>query len=138
MAKPRAKVVMPVKEDIGPVRYSQERLFWGADPSTAKELKKVWKDEEQLATESVPEDVLCVVIMMAAWGRRFGIDIVDDYDLLLQRARDLMEAQVLHHPDLFFVSCICILHRRNEEPTVGGFEQLAIPEHFANLIGGDA
>lgn len=134
----KPKEVSQAFTETGPVRYSQDRLFWGADASTVKELKKVWKDEEQLATEQVPEDILCVVIMMAAWGRRFGIDVVDDYDTLLQRAYDLMVAQSLHHPDLFFVSCICILHKRNEEPTVGGFEQLSIPEHFATLIGGDA
>lgn len=133
----KAKVQESPPEDVGNVRYSQERLFWGADAQAIKELKAVWKEGEQLASESVPHELLCVVIMMAAWGRRFGLDIVDDYDLLLQRARDAMEASELHHPDLFFISCLCILHRRNDEPTVGGFEQIGIPEHFSNLIGGD-
>jgi len=135
MAKPRAKIVMPVREEIGPVRYSQERLFWGVEPATVKALKQVWADDEQLATEAVPEDSLCVVILLAAWGRRFGVELVDDYDLLLQRARDAMAASNLHHPDLYFVSCVCILAQREDAPTVGAFEQINIPEHYENLIG---
>lgn len=127
----------PAPEDVGPVRYTQERLFWGCDPATVKELKAVWKDGEQIATEAVPDDALAVVTLMAAWGMRFDIELVDDYLQLLQRCRDAMEARTLHHPDLYFISCICILARREEAPTVGAFEQINIPEHFANLFGED-
>lgn len=133
--KPKTQVAP--SEETGPVRYTQERLFWGCDPDTVKALRGVWKEGDQLATESVPEDALCVVVMMAAWARRFGADLVDDYELLLQRARDAMARMELHHPELFFVSCICILYQRNEEPTVGGFEQVGIPNHYETLIGGE-
>lgn len=131
------QAVQAPPEETGPVRYTQERLFYGCDSDLTKALKQVWKDGEQLATETIPDEGLCVVTMMAAWGRRFGVDVVDDYELLLQRCRDAMAEMRIHHPELFFVSCICILFQRNEEPTIGGFEQVGVPDHFANLIGGD-
>jgi hypothetical protein len=137
MMAPRAKRVQQAPpEDVGPVRYTQERLFWGIDSDTVKALKQVWKDGEQLATEAIPDEAICCVIMLAAWGRRFGVDLVDDYEVLLQRARDGMLETRIHHPDLYFVSCACILYQRNEEPTIGGFEQIGIPAHYEALIGG--
>lgn len=126
----------PPVEDVGPVRYSQDRLFWGIDLDTVKALKQVWKDGEQLATEAVPDEAVCCVIMLAAYAKRFSVELVDDYDTLLERARAGMEASRMHHPDLFFVSCICILAKRDECPTLGGFEQVGITEHYETLIGG--
>lgn len=123
------------QEDVGPVRYTQERLFWGIEEGMVKQLKALWKDAEQLEVSGLPDECLCVVIMMAAWARRGGIDLVDDYDALIQRARDAFEAGELHHPDLFFVSCVCILHRRDDVPSIGAFTQINIPEHYENLIG---
>jgi hypothetical protein len=122
-------------EDHGPVRYTQERLFWGIDADTVKQLKALWKEGEQLEAADLPTECLCCVIMLAAWAHRFEVELVDDYDALLQRARDAMQAYELHHPDMFFVSCTCILAQRGEAPTLGSFEQIGIPEHYENLIG---
>lgn len=121
--------------DVGPVRYTQERLFWGVDSDTVKALKEVWKEGEQLATEAIPDEAIACVAMLAAYAKKQSLELVDDYDALLQRCRDGMDAHTLHHPDLFFVSCTCLLALRGDEPTIGSFEQIGITEHYEDLIG---
>jgi hypothetical protein len=125
----------PPREEVGPVRYTQDRLFWEVDKETLKALKDVWKEGEQLATDAIPDNAIACVTLLAAYGKKQGVELVDDYDALLQRCRDGMGASTLHHPDLFFVSCICLLALREDEPTLGGFEQIGITEHYEDLIG---
>lgn len=131
---PKRKRTLPPEEN--PTRYTQERLFWGIDDETVDELKALWKEGDQLATEAIPEEAICCVILLAAYVRRMEIALVDDYPALLQRARTALDAGTLHHPDLFFVSCTWHLYQRGAEPTIGGFTQIGIPELYEALIGG--
>ncbi len=117
-------------------RYTVTR-FLESDTSkkTVTLLRKAWKDNDQLATKAIPRDGLLQVTIMAAWGRRVDIELVDDYDALLERMRDALKEDFIQHPDTFFASSICIMAARGEELTVGGFEQLNIPTIFCELLG---
>lgn len=129
MARSR-RGAQPPAEEAGPVRYTQERLFWDVDADTVKALRQVWKDGEQLATEALPDCAVCCVLLLAAYAKRFDVELVDDYDALIERACDGK-----HHPDLFFISCIRILHQRGEAPTLGAFVQIGIPDLYEDLVG---
>ena len=129
----RKKPELPPNEPD--TRYTQDRFFWGISESLQKDLKEAWAQGEALSAVNLPDECLCAVTMLAAWGMRTDTQIVDDYDELIEIVQDRFNKSALHHPDLFFVSCICILHARAEEPTIGGFTQLGIPALFYNLIG---
>jgi hypothetical protein len=122
---------------VGRAVYSVKRFLGNCTTATAKGLRKAWADGDQLAAAGVPVDGLPAVVILAAWGRRTNIDLVDDYEELLTRTRDAFNKCSLRHPDLFLASCICILASRGEAPTVGSFEQISIPAIFQELLGGE-
>jgi len=110
--------------------YDAKRFLSSCTPKTAKAIDAVWKAGEQLVADAVPREALPAVLILAAWGRRVDVEIVDDYDALLERTSTALKDGNLHHPDLFFVSCICILAERGQEPTIGGFETINVPDIF--------
>lgn len=126
--------VEPLPKDEPGTRYTQERLFWGIEQETIKDLKEAWNEGETLSVELLPDETLCAVLMLAAYARKQGIDIVDDYDALINKVQEKLTTHSIHHPDLFMVSMICILHARGDEPSLGGLTQINIPEHFENLF----
>lgn len=98
-------------------------------------LRKTWKEGDQLAAAKVPRDGMVQVVIMAAWGMRVDMELVDDFDALLERMRDILKEDYPQHPDTFVASSICIMAARKDEITVGGFEQLNIPHIFCELLG---
>jgi hypothetical protein len=129
------KKVQPLPEDAPGTKYTQERLFWNIDPDTIKDLKEAWREGDALSPDLLPDETLCAVTLLAAWAHKTGIDIVDDYDELIKLVRAKLANPGLNHPDLFMVSMICILDARGEQPTIGGFEQIGLPDLFEDLIG---
>jgi hypothetical protein len=130
----KRKVVHTLPVDEPGTRYTQERLFWGIEQDTIKDLKEAWDEGEVLSVELLPDETLCAVTLLAAYARMQDIDIVDDYDALINTVRAKLTGEGLHHPDLFMVSMICILHARADRPSLGGLTQINIPEHFENLF----
>jgi hypothetical protein len=122
--------------EVGPVKYTVERFLSSVEPATAKSLRKVWREGLQLAASRVPPHALPAVVLLATWARRNGIELVDDFDELLAATQTAFDdGTVIHHPDLFFVSCILILYARDQVPTLGGFESIGIPAIYNDLMG---
>lgn len=116
--------------------YTVQRfLTSGTSKKTSDMLRKTWKENDQLVASKVPRDGMVQVVIMAAWGTRVDMELVDDYDALLERMRDIFKEGDVEHPDAFFASSICIMAARGDELTVGGFEQLNIPSIFCDLLG---
>lgn len=116
--------------------YTVKRfLETGTSKKTAEMLRKTWKENDQLVASKVPRDGLVQVVIMSAWGLRVDMELVDDYDALLERMRDVLKEGDVDHPDCFFASSVCIMAARGDVLTVGGFEQLNIPGIFCDLLG---
>jgi hypothetical protein len=116
-------------------KYTVERFLSACSKQTVKTLRAAWKEGDQLAADKVPKDALPAVLILAAWGRRCDMELVDDYDVLLKRTRAAMTDGSVNHPDLFFASGILIMHERGEDAVIGGFVQLNIDGIFNDLLG---
>jgi hypothetical protein len=121
--------------EVGPVRYSTERFMSSIETGLAKKLRTAFKAGAQLAAAKVPTEALPAVVILASWGVRYDEHIVDDYELLARMRQAFDDGAVVHHPDLFFASCVCILALRDQVPTVGSFEAIGVPDIYANLFG---
>lgn len=117
------------------MEYSGTRFLSDCSKKVAKALRDAWSDGEQLATEAVPKEALPAVLILAAWGLRIDIEIVDDYDTLLDRTEQALKDGNVHHPDLFFASSIIIMARRGQELSLGGFELIGVPGIFIEFFG---
>lgn len=133
MSRRSKTVALP--PNVPGTRFTQERLFWGIDEETVDALKTTWKNGEALAVAALPLNTLCAVTLLSAWAHKQDMDIVDDYEELIKTVRASLVDPGLHHPELFFVSATCILDARGEQPTIGGFEQIGVPDLFEDLIG---
>jgi len=112
------------------MNYTADRFLDGMSKKLAQGLRKAWAAGGQLVSEKVPKEALPAVLILAAWGERIEVQIVDDYEVLLERTRQAFKDNGLHHPDLFFASAICIMAERGQELTVGSFETINIPNLF--------
>lgn len=115
--------------------YDTKRFLSSCAPKTAKALKEAWAEGAQLASSAIPRDALPAVLILAGWGRRIDIEIVDDYDELLERTKEAMKGDGIHHPDLFFASSIIILAERGQEPSIGAFETINVPTIYEEFFG---
>lgn len=119
------------------IEYTLTRFMSNLSPKMAKLIIAACKSGEQLTTDAIPEEALANVTILASFGKRIDVDIVDDYEGLVQRLTDHYAdgGNAGNHLDGFLASSICILATRGDMPTIGGFEQVGIPDIFAQLFG---
>lgn len=114
--------------------YSVERFTHGmsSDPMLADMVLAALRSGYQLTADAIPDMALPAVLMLSAYGKYYqDVDIVDDYELLVEAQREAFRGfGNCAHPDLFFASCICILDARGEFPCRAAFEDLQIPVIF--------
>jgi hypothetical protein len=116
--------------------YTVERFLSSCQPKLAKSLKALWAEGGQLAAAKVPESAIVPVIIIAAYGKKQDIELVDDYDALLEAFRELTKGGAcFQHPDTFFASSICIMAARGQDVSLGGFESIGVPDIYEELFG---
>jgi hypothetical protein len=124
----------PVRVPLtGRARYTVERFLSDCSPATAKLLRAAWANGDQLAARRVPADGLPCVLILASYARVYGVELVDDFDALLERYKEL-ESE-FYHPDKFFGSCICLLAAHGQWPDEVSFESIGIPHIYEELLG---
>jgi hypothetical protein len=115
--------------------YSLTRFMSNLSPKLAKQIIKHCNDGEQFDAAAIPRDALPNVTILAAFGSRIDVEIVDDYDKLLDRLRTACNDGNVHHPDLFLATSIALMAQRGQDITLGGFEAVGVPDIFAELFG---
>ena len=119
-------------DPVGFDRYTPERFVSDCSPESQAMLTKTWKRGEQLAARRVPVDALPCVVIMASYLRTYDVELVDDFDALLDRYSD--NVADCCHPDKFFASCIKILHLRLLSPSPEAFESIRIHEIYEAMF----
>lgn len=119
----------------GPSRFTVERFLSAMPKDVALNVRLAWEGGFQVRAAKVPEVALPAVLILAAYARRDEVELVDDYDLLVERMRDAVsDFGLTSHPDLFMASCICILHARGELPSFESFEAIGLPSIYTKLV----
>ena len=114
-------------------RWGLER--WQAlcsDPVGLRMLLLPLRAGYQLEAARVPVAVLGHVALLACYARNYeGVELVDDYDALLDR---IDEGHLPEHVDRWLLSCLLILHRRNHFPLRDVFEDLGYDDVYTQLV----
>lgn len=116
----------------GKARFTVERFLSDCCEKTRKYLVGQWKQGNQLVARKVPFDGLPPVVILAAYAKLYGVELVDDYDALLDRYRENIEECC--HPDKFFSSCILLLADRGQIPSDEAFESINVPNLYEELL----
>lgn len=119
-------------DPVGRGRLTPERFLSDCSPETRSFLTKAWKRGDQLVASRVPVDGLACVVIMAAFLRTYSVNLVDDFDALIDRFE--MYVKDIAHPDKFFASCIGILNRRFQQPDEEAFDSINIPAIYEELF----
>lgn len=130
--KPPAREPAPVPV-VGPGRYTATRFLSDCSDETYWFLVNSWKEGDQLDSHGVPVDGLPAVVILAAYARQYGVDLVDDYVALLDRYWETLKET--NHPDKFFASCIVILDETGQAPDEASFETIRVPDIYEELLG---
>lgn len=133
--KPKSSIVAPTQNQeavTGPLRYNATRFLSDCCDSTWAFLKGEWAEGNQLGSRKVPVDALPAVVILSSYARQYGVELVDDFDALLERYNDNMRE--CSHPDKFFASCVVILSERGQVPDDASFESIRIPEIYEELF----
>lgn len=116
----------------GPARYTVERFLSDCCESTERYLRENWAEGNQLLVDEIPTDALPPVVMLACYARQYGVDLVDDYTVLLDRYWE--EAADFYHPDKFFSSSILVMDETGAVPEEVSFETINIPAIYEELL----
>lgn len=122
----------PVPPSTGPGRFTVERFLCNCTDATKELLLANWREGNQLVAKRVPIDALPAVLILASYAYDYGIELVDDYDALIERF--LMYRSDCAHPDKFMASCITILYERGLSPDDESFEAINIPNLYEELF----
>jgi hypothetical protein len=116
----------------GRARYHATRFLADCTDATERFLRAAWASGDQLVARRVPVDGLPAVVIMAAYAKDYGSELVDDFDALLERYKE----NVLNcsHNDKFFASCICILSERYQSPSDEAYESINVPGIYEELF----
>lgn len=118
------------------VDYTVERFLHGiGDPVLKECLIVALGSGYQLTADAIADQALPVVVILAAYAKYHeDVDLVDDYELLLEAQREAFgSAGNCAHPDLYLASCICILDSQGMAPSRAAFEDVAVPTIFTEL-----
>lgn len=122
----------PPVATIGPGRYTPGRFLSDCSEDTRDFLVSNWSEGNQLVARRVPVDGLPPVVLLACYARQYGVELVDDYEALLERYWE--NVGECYHPDKFMASCIIHLHARGLAPGDEAFESVNIPKIYEELF----
>jgi hypothetical protein len=130
--QPPAPEPQPNTPATGPERYTGARFLSNCAPDSEEWLREQWTEGNQLRSEQIPVDALPPVLILACYAREYGVELTDDYDLLLSRYDDNIAS--VFHPDKFFASSISLLAGRGQVPSDEAFESIHIPTIYEELL----
>lgn len=116
--------------------YTVERFVHGiGDPLLKETILLALASGYQLTADAIPDQALPVVLILACYAKYHeDVDLVDDYELLLEAQREAFRSSGnCAHPDLFFASCICILDTHGQYPSRAAFSDIGVPILFDEL-----
>lgn len=121
------------KAGTGRDRFTTERFLGGIGDAVAKDLIRLsLSSGYQLSTRALHSQTLPAVLILAAYSRyHVDVELVDDYDKLLEMYQEVIPECA--HPDKYLASCICILHPREQFPSLAAFEDINVPQLFTEL-----
>lgn len=123
---------MNVPENVGRARFTVERFLSNCSPATKEYLLENWAESNQLLVEEIPPDGLPPVVILAAFTRLYDVELVDNYDELLNKY--WWESPDIFHPDKFFASSVCIMDENGTSPDLESFEAINIPTIYEELF----
>lgn len=129
---PKTQIARQELPDTGPGRYHHARFMADCAPATEAMLRKAFANGDQLVAKRVPIDGLPVVVILAAYLRDYGAELVDDYDVLLDRYWE--HKPDCAHNDKFFASCIYLLHQRGQVPEDAAYTSINVPGIYEELF----
>lgn len=119
-------------DPVGPARFTPARFLSSCCEESAATISKAWKRGDQLVSRRVPVDALPCVVIMASYLRTYDVELVDDFDKLIERYDDHISE--VFHPDKFLASCISILHKRYQAPSAEAFESIHIHDVYEAMF----
>lgn len=115
-------------------RHSVSRFLANLDAVEEDVLRSTLALGYQLSADAVEGNLAPCVVILAAYARRvLDMELVDDFDELIARQRQAFQ-KYCHHPDLFFASCVVILHAVGDQPSVEAFRDIGASELFNELV----
>jgi len=113
-----------------------ERFLCKSSDESAEWLAGEWSEGNLIEAIRVPADLLTPALLMAAFARAHGVQIVDLYGELCRKWEEHVRTYAIEaHPDNWLAS-VCCQNRRNGRPdTPHVFEQLWYYEMFEALFG---
>lgn len=118
-------------------RYTVDRLFGGVGDVVLRHCTLMaLRTGTQLDASRADWQVLPVLTLLGGYALHCeGVELIEDWPALLRAQQEgLSEGGLCASPDLFFVSCICILDRRDQTPDRSAYESIGIPQLFAALV----
>ena len=137
MSKKRSKpspapAVQREQPETGPDRFTVFRFLSDCADATREYLLAQWAEGNQLESGRVPVDGLPPVVILATYARSYGVELVDDFEVLIDKYRD--NIRDCAHPDKFFASCCSLLFDRGMYPDEVSFQSINIPSIYEELF----
>lgn len=125
--------VEPVKQTE---RWSVERFMGGIGDAVLKScLRMALRSGYQLRTILVPEQALPAVVILACYAVNYqGVELVDEYDTLLELYYQSVQDNTCAHPDKYLATCIYLLHKRDQFPSLDSFKDVRVDDLFEQLV----
>lgn len=116
--------------------YTAERFVHGVgDPVLKEALLASLASGYQITADALPDQTLPAMVILASFAKYHeDVDLVDDYELLLEAQREAFRSSGnCAHPDMFMASCICILDAQGQYPSRAAYADIGVPAIFAEL-----
>ncbi len=117
---------------VGRARYTVERFLSDCSEPTRQWLLDQWGEGNQLRVDDIPPDALPPVLILAAYGLTYEVDLVDDFDALIEKYCE--EEDYIFHPDKFMASCIIILDEKGQMPSQEAFDAINLEAIYEELL----
>lgn len=128
------------KEQVELVKYTDrhtvQRFVGGiGDAVLVSCLLMALRSGYQLRTILVPEQALPAVVILASYAVNYqGVELVDDFDTLLDLYYQAVEDNTCAHPDKYLATCIYLLHKREQFPSIESFHDVRVHELFEEMV----
>lgn len=122
----------------GRERFTVERFFSGCGDHVATSMAlAALRSGFQIEVAAVTWQLVPALVILCAWSLHYNdVDLIDDYDALLELHREaIVGPDVLAaHPDMYLASCIALLAKREEFPGREAFEQVNVPSLYREIL----
>lgn len=118
-------------------RFTVERFLGGIGDAVARDqLVVALQSGYQIKVSTLDYQLVPAVLILACYAlHHLDAELVDDYEKLVEVYREAVsEFGMMAHPDLFMASCISLLHKRQEYPSLDTFYTINVPELFEQMV----